>query len=387
MSFQAQCVTAPLIRASHANSVDKTPEGDYLYSARHCDTIYKISGKDGSIIWRLGGVKSDFPKEGEMVFSRQHDIRYRGQNATHLLVSMLDNAKGIDSQPPTWDFSRGLLIAIDEKNRKATVERHYDYPYGSGGYAPRRGNYQLLPNGNVFMGWSERAVQSEHTPDGELVWEAVLQSDWLGAYRNYKFDGFVGRPVEPPVAHSRAYGADHATTTVVHVSWNGATEVVTWNMYRTSADGETKLLAATADKLGFETVLSYGGYASFIVIDAINKKGEIIGKTDVVKTYTDTNVTAEAVAEEEHWLEDLNKSKATMMSKAKSIFINPITAFFVGCICCLVMLFVGWKVRQQGVLRRYFRSGQRYTQVSQGSSDAEVPLRATHREKPIPKSG
>ena len=324
-----------------------------------------------------------------MVFSRQHDIRFRGQNETHILVSILDNAKGIDVQPPTWDFSRGLLIAIDEKNMKATVERHYDYPYGDGGYAPRRGNYQVLENGNVFMGWSERAVQSEHTPDGELIWDAILQADWMGAYRNYKFDGFVGRPIEPPVAHSRAYGGDPATsdpaTTTVHVSWNGATEVVIWNLYRTSKDGETKLLVASADKLGFETVLSCGGYASYIQVDGIDKHGDVIGKTDIIKTYTDGNITAEAVAVEEQWLDKVAHSRPTKMSKAGSMFTNPITAFFVGCVCSVVVLLVGWQVRRHGVtgaLRQLLRGrqSQRYTPVSQGSSDAEVPLQAAFKE-------
>ena len=38
----------------HMNSVDKNADGDYLISARYTNAIYKISGKDGSIIWRFG---------------------------------------------------------------------------------------------------------------------------------------------------------------------------------------------------------------------------------------------------------------------------------------------------------------------------------------------
>lgn len=58
---------------------------------------------------------------------------------------------------------------------------------------------------------------------GELIWEAVLQVNWLGAYRNYKFDGFVSKPVEPPTAVSNAHGSDVGAEKAVHVSWNGAT--------------------------------------------------------------------------------------------------------------------------------------------------------------------
>ena len=137
---------------SHANSVDVTPQGDYLLSSRHTDTIYKISGANGSIIWRLGGKRSDFSASFE--FSRQHDVRYRGQNGTHMFISILDNAKGQDSQGNTNLFSRGLLIAIDESRMEASVQAHYDHPYHARGpLVPRRGNYQLLPNGHVLMGW------------------------------------------------------------------------------------------------------------------------------------------------------------------------------------------------------------------------------------------
>ncbi len=45
---------------SHLNSVDKFPDSDYLLSSRHTDTVYKISHRDGSIVWRLGGTRSDF---------------------------------------------------------------------------------------------------------------------------------------------------------------------------------------------------------------------------------------------------------------------------------------------------------------------------------------
>lgn len=262
-----------LTTSSHANSVDKTPEGDYILSARHTDTIYKVSGEDGEIIWRLGGLKSDFPIDEEWRFSRQHDVRFRGQNDSHILLSMLDNAVGRDDQPPTYDFSRGLLVAIDEKNRQVTLQKRFDHPLGHGHYAPRRGNYQVLDNGNVFIGWSERAIQSEHTPDGQPVMVARFKTDWLGTYRNYKFP-FVGHPIEPPVAVSQAYlTSSNYTRTKVYVSWNGATEIRTWNLYRTVANGQIDDHISTVGKTGFETEISCDGLVSYIVVEALNEHG------------------------------------------------------------------------------------------------------------------
>lgn len=145
-----------------------------------------------------------------------------------MFVSMLDNAKGLDANDPTNPFSRGLLIAVDEENMKAEIVAHYDHPDGDGGLAFRRGNYQPLPNGNVFMCWSEQALQSEHSQDGTLLMQARLKVDWLGTYRAYKFP-FVGTPDDPPDVAAEVKEPEkdgQNLKTAVYVSWNGATEVV-----------------------------------------------------------------------------------------------------------------------------------------------------------------
>lgn len=63
----------------HCNSVDKNAVGDYFLSCRHSNTIYKISHKDGSILWRFGGFRSDFDQNG-LEFGRQHNIRLSEEN-------------------------------------------------------------------------------------------------------------------------------------------------------------------------------------------------------------------------------------------------------------------------------------------------------------------
>ena len=78
----------------HLNSIDKFPDGDYLVSSRHTDTLYKISHLNGTIMWRLGGVRSDFNFTDGSRFSRQHHARVVSQNETHTLVSVFDNARG-----------------------------------------------------------------------------------------------------------------------------------------------------------------------------------------------------------------------------------------------------------------------------------------------------
>ena len=216
----------------HGNSVDKTPEGDYIFSSRHADALYKISHKDKSIIWRLGGLKSDFVHVEDFRFTRQHHVRYRGGNSTHTFISFLDNAKGQERwRGPSYPFSRGLVLVLDEAATPMTARiiAQYNHPDGPGNYAHRRGGCQILPNGNVFMGWSEQALMSEHTSDGTILMQARLRPKWIGSYRAFKFENWVGMPTDPPDVVARAVkptNPDECTRTEVFVSWNGATEVV-----------------------------------------------------------------------------------------------------------------------------------------------------------------
>lgn len=107
-------------------------------------------------MWRLygyGGERSDFDM-GNLNFSRQHHARFREQNETHTIISFLDNAIGADPRPGSSAWTRGMLVALDETNMKASIVASYDHPHGK--YAFRRGSYQPLPNGNVFIGMTNK---------------------------------------------------------------------------------------------------------------------------------------------------------------------------------------------------------------------------------------
>ncbi|KAK5174064.1 uncharacterized protein LTR77_001144 [Saxophila tyrrhenica] len=265
----------------HTNSLDKTDDGDYILSGRHTSTIYKISHVDGHIVWRMGGKFSDFDMGG-IEFSRQHNIRYQGENHTHMLVSFLDNAKGQDANPPSHDFSRGLLLALNKHEMTVTMEHHYDHPYRdheNWHYANRRGSLQILPNRNVLMGWSEQALQTEHTEDGEILMEAVFIADWVGAYRNYKFD-FVGKPLTRPDVYAVSYNEDEfgdkIPTTDVAVSWNGDTEVRTWKLYARVENDRDEHLMETLPRSGFETSFHHDGLWRTVRFEGLDSKNKTI---------------------------------------------------------------------------------------------------------------
>ncbi|KAK3697799.1 hypothetical protein LTR37_017264 [Vermiconidia calcicola] len=329
----------------HGNSVDKTPDGDYLFSGRHTDTIYKISKDDGHIVWRLGGKRSDFELGEGVKFSRQHNIRSQGQNETHTLISVLDNAVGQDSQRATHDWSRGLLIALRTDTDPMTAELVQGFDHPREKYADRRGNFQMLDNGNVFMGWSERAEQSEHAPDGKLLFEARFKADWMGSYRNYKFP-YVGRPLGKPDVVSKAtfWNEENEPNpyTQVWVSWNGDTEVRTWELHGSKSDNDTMALLDSVKRTGFEAFFEYQGYAKFVQLKGIDKNGDLVGDSGLVKTEMHPTFPDEPEKDEddEGLSDDQHDIGASHVHVKKIIFIVLFVVGFVGA-AIVVLTWVG----------------------------------------------
>ncbi len=56
----------------HVNSLQMLSDGSILISARNTWAVYKVNGKTGEIIWRMGGKKSDFQIEPAARFAWQH---------------------------------------------------------------------------------------------------------------------------------------------------------------------------------------------------------------------------------------------------------------------------------------------------------------------------
>lgn len=333
--------------AMHMNAVDMNSHGDFYLSARHTDTIYKISGRDGSVIWRLNGrdslwndfvMEEDFTTGGSLRFSRQHHVRWRGENGTHEFISILDNAKGTDGQLPTGQNSRAIVLALytggknyesGEENSSsssimtASLISSINHPNGKGSYAPRRGNYQFLgtqqfsssSSSNSWISWSEEALHTEHFPNGSIALQASLHANWLGTYRSYKFP-WRGIPKEKPVVHSVGYlgekekkrGKNHhhyhhhhyhndnnsssstnttsttTTTTIIHVSQNGATEISHWKLYKTIPSGNFRLFLCERPRRGFETQLAWKGFASYVIVEAVDFEGKVLATSEVVET-------------------------------------------------------------------------------------------------------
>ena len=264
----------------HINSIDKNADGDYLISSRHTCAIYKISGQDGSVIWRLHGANPTF-RNINFSFSQQHDARWLFENATHSVVSLYNN--GFNGFNRTHSYSAGMIILIDHVENTALQIRDYR-PFIHDLVSSSQGNLQRLPNKNAFIGWGNNRYVSEHDEAGNLVLWASFAGDPVMNYRAMKFE-WDGNPTDSPALWTYARTADPYTPTTFYVSWNGATRVKSWRFFGSSnMTGPWTFLEETA-KTGFETEYTNASFYAWTRAEAIGQTGQVLGRSEIKYTF------------------------------------------------------------------------------------------------------
>jgi hypothetical protein len=187
------------------------------------------------------------------------------------------------------DHSAALFVQVDTSSSPMTARLLDRYDRPDGGLTRLRGSVQRLPNGNVFVGWSERGYQSEHSPDGKVLMQASFASTRFSTYRSYKFP-FEGRPLTPPDMVSTVYGTDETDlTTIFHVSWNGATDIASWNFYARKDKNGIPVLVGNTTKIDFETMYIADGYLDWVSVEAVDKDGNVLGTSAIHRTTTPDN--------------------------------------------------------------------------------------------------
>jgi hypothetical protein len=257
----------------HANSIEVDHDNNLLVSARQTFTVYKIDRNTGEIIWRLGGKKSDFEMGPGTRFAFQHDAR-RQRDGT---ISVFDNGTTIfhDNVPEVVEESRGIVLELDERKMSASLVREYTHPDKQ--YAHASGNMQLLPNGNVFIGWGRALVFSELSKDGELLFDARLLPP-NGSYRYFRFP-WSGHPTDRPAAVAERTSEEELE---VYASWNGATEVSSWEVLAGPRPGQIEPLGSVP-RNGFETALSVQSPHPYVAVRAKDRSGRVLDTTEPMK--------------------------------------------------------------------------------------------------------
>ena len=251
----------------HINSIDVDHDGNLVISARNTWSVYKVERKSGEVLWRLGGKNSDFEMGPGTQSAFQHDARCHQDG----IISIFDNG----AHPQVHEESRGILVELDEQKMNATLVRAYTSPQKL--LATSQGNAQLLPEGNVFVGWGSEPFLSEFSCDGELLLNARFPPGGA-SYRAFRFP-WSGHPIEDPAVAVEQGTADKVK---LYASWNGATEVESWEVLAGSRPGQLQSLGSVP-RIGFETVMLVQTSHSYFAVRAKEHSGRVLGTSASVK--------------------------------------------------------------------------------------------------------
>jgi hypothetical protein len=257
----------------HLNSIERAPDGDLLISARSTWAGYLLQAGSGKVLWRLGGNKSSFKMGPGTKMAWQHDARLLANGE----LTFFDDG----SNPPIHSQSRGLRIALDLKTHRARLTKSYTHA-NPPLLAASQGNMQTLANGNVLLGYGGVPAISEFAADGSLVFDAHQPFD-MSFYRAYRRP-WSGRPATPPAVLASLNDTEEET--IVHASWNGATDVAAWRLLAGEQPGSLKS-QGVIPLSGFESSATLPRKYAYAAVQALDAGGKVLGtsKTAAVISY------------------------------------------------------------------------------------------------------
>lgn len=267
--------------AYHINSIQLTGNETFLVSMRSTWSAYMVSRTTNAIVWTLSGDPklSTFSLPAKAQFQWQHDVELHPGN----LVSVFDDAccglKGVaggkaqfaDPNGP----ARGLVIRLDMT--KHTGSFVAEYTRANNFYVAFLGNTQLLPGGNVMLGWGSRPYFSEVTSKGRFLLDAVWPAPDLN-YRTY-VQRWTATPYFPPSGAVRNNGGK----ATVYASWDGATQVMSWRVLGGSSAKSLKTVA-TKTRNGFETAIPLSSSFKIYEVQALDSRRHVLGTSSTFPT-------------------------------------------------------------------------------------------------------
>ena len=251
----------------HINSINLDADGNLLVSARNTWAVYKLNRRTGAVLWRLGGKKTDYAMGPGTVFAWQHDA-HRQADGT---ITLFDD----EDAPKEASQSRGLVLRLDDSAMTAELARQYRHPNPL--LAGSQGNMDVLPDGDVFIGWGAEPYFSEFSAGGRLLYDAHFAGT-SQSYRAYRIP-WTGRPPDEPAL---AVGRGPSNALTAYASWNGATDVSAWRLL-TGSTVDTLQPGTSQTSAGFETAIPLRKAAAYVAVAALDPTGSTLGVSATVR--------------------------------------------------------------------------------------------------------
>jgi hypothetical protein len=261
--------------AYHINSIQLTGNGDFLTSMRNTWAAYLVNKASGQIQWRLGGKSSSFAFGPGAGFEWQHQVQLNKGNRVTVFDDHCCAIEGVKNGVAQFAKpdgpSRGLVLSLDQSKHTATLVHQYTPVRGNPQTAAFLGSMQLLPNGNVLVGWGSTPWFTEYSKTGKVL----LDARWPGgdlSYRAQYVSSWVGKPYFAPSGAARNKGGK----STVFASWDGATQVASWRVLGGS-NAKHLSVVATKTKGGFETAIGLSKKYATFKVQALDAHGHVLG--------------------------------------------------------------------------------------------------------------
>jgi hypothetical protein len=183
----------------------------------------------------------------------------------------------------TAPTSSGKIIRVNTRSWTAELVQGFYPPDGL--RSKSQGSTQVLPGGNVLVGWGSEGAVTEFTADGRAVFHAYMDSGALGVavenYRAFRFN-WTGLPSEEPAIVVLEDEGGGGTT--VYVSWNGDTETRVWRFYEVSDAVGSRAFLGEANRTSFETSLHVPDRrVESVVAEAVDERGNTLRDTGIAR--------------------------------------------------------------------------------------------------------
>lgn len=254
----------------HMNSIALTGDGNLLVSGRETWTLYKLDRRTGAVIWRLGGKRTDFALGKGAQFAWQHHATPLSEQS----ISLFDD--GSNGGQRTESQSRGIVLAVDERRRTARLARSYTHPQPISTAA--MGSMQVLPNGNVVVGWGDEPYASEFAADGRLVADAQMPSG-IKSYRALRYE-WHGAPATTPAIALKP--ASRSGTLMLYASWNGASHARFWQVHAGMSERDLRPIGIARHR-GFETAIPLGAGGGYVAASALDGHGRRLATSAAIR--------------------------------------------------------------------------------------------------------
>jgi hypothetical protein len=262
----------------HINSISPEPSsvggqpGNVMLSSRNTWTLYDVNMHTGGYNWLLGdGRRSTFKLGPGVRFYWQHDAQFQSGG----LISLFNNA----SDPPKERESSGLLLRPNFASHTVTLVKRFVNPSKTL-LASSQGDTLSLPGGDWLLGYGGLPNFTEFSSSGQVLLDGTLGKN-VQDFRTYLSSEWSGQPTTPPAiaVQAAAAGAN------VYASWNGATDVASWQVVQepahpSGAGGSSENLTplTTVPRRGFQTTIPVSASAgAYVAARALSATGQVLG--------------------------------------------------------------------------------------------------------------